>query len=105
MNIEIGSMALVTTSEWFVAPDGNNYKAVFGRVKGVFTAEETLGVKTNGRSTNCYLEIGKMTIAGCQINYAIRTDDCSQAPAADWTADAANGIKIYERPSTIYFAD
>lgn len=105
MNIEIGCKALVTTDAWFMAPDGRNYKAAFGTVKGCRTAEETLGIRPNGKSTNWYLEIGNLTIAGCQIHYAIKTDVCSFNPASDWTADAASGIKVYERPSSIYFAD
>lgn len=105
MNIEIGEKALVTTDSWFLAPDGRQYRAAFGTVHGCKTAEDTLGIKPNGRSTNWFLEIGCLTIAGCQIHYAIRTDDCSNAPAQDWNSDAANGIKIYERPSSIFFAD
>lgn len=105
MNIEIGKKALVTVDNWFVAPDGHQYRAVFGRVKGCYTAEETLGIRPNGKSTNWYLEIGDVTIAGCQIHYAIRTDVCSEQRPIDWQADAANGCKEYERPSSIYFAD
>ena len=67
---------LVSTDNWFIAPDGASYRAVFGEVKGIHTAEETLGVQTNKHSTNWYLEIGNMMIAGCQISYAIRSDTC-----------------------------
>ena len=105
MKIEIGFKALVTTDSWFVAPDGLNYKAAFGTVKGCSTAEEALGIRPNGKSTNWYLHIGNLMIAGCQVHYAIRTDECSKDPAKDWTADATNGINVYERPSSIYFAD
>lgn len=105
MNIEVGKMALVTVDNWFYAPDGKNYRAVFGRVKGCFTAEDTLGIRPNGKSTNWYLEIGNVTIAGCQIHYAIQTDVCSRERATDWQADAANGVKEYDRACAIYFAD
>lgn len=105
MNIEVGEKALVTVDNWFFAPDGKSYRAVYGRVKGCFTAEETLGIKPNGRSTNWYLEIGNVTIAGCQIHYAVKTDFCSSDRATDWQADAANGLKEYDRQSSIYFSD
>ena len=72
---------LITTDEWFVAPDGDQYKAVFGTVIGVVSSEVVLGLKTNRGSTNWYVEIGNMLIAGCQIHYAIKTDKVNFAPA------------------------
>lgn len=103
--IKRGDKALVTTSAWFFAPDGNSYRAVFGTVQAIETAEQSLGVKTNNRSTNWYLRIGNMTIAGCQINYAIKTDKCSDKPGIGWDASAEFGCKEYTRPCSIYFAD
>jgi len=76
MDFKIGDNMLVSTNDWFLAPDGESYRAVFGKVKGIHTAEETLGVQTNKHSTNWYLEIGNMVVAGCQIYYAIRSDTC-----------------------------
>jgi hypothetical protein len=105
INIVPGDKALVTTEGWFYAPDGNSYKAVYGTVEAVRTAESTLGVKPNGRSTNWYLEIGNMTIAGCQIHYAVKTDKCSKDKSRNWSANAEHGINEYEAPSVIYFAD
>lgn len=77
MQIKTGCKALVTTDNWFTAPDGNLYKTVFGTVKAIHSDKETLGIETNSKSTNWYLEIGNMFIAGCQIHYAIRTDKVS----------------------------
>lgn len=73
--MEIGSTYLITTDNWFLAPDGQQYRAVFGTVHGIHNDEGTLGIETNDRSTNWYLEIGNMTIAGCQIHYVLRTDN------------------------------
>lgn len=73
-NFNIGDNLLITTDNWFFAPDGDQYRAVHGELKGVFTSEETLGVKTNAKSTNWYVNIGNMIVAGCQIHYAIKTD-------------------------------
>ena len=105
MNIAIGEKAIITTDNWFFAPDGQNYRAVFGTVKAVKSAEETLGVKTNSKSTNWYVEIGNMTLAGCQIHYAIKTDKCNEGKALGWTSSAEHGVKEYDLPCAIYFAD
>ena len=102
---EIGKKALITTSAWFYAPDGKQYRAVFGTVKGIKSDQETLGIKTNNKSSNWYLEIGNTIIAGCQIHYAIATDSCNSGRAVDWSSDVQNGCKEYERPCAIYFAD
>ena len=34
------------------------------------------GIKTNRGSTNWYVVIGKMIIAGCQVHYVIQCDEC-----------------------------
>lgn len=104
-NIEPGQKALITTDNWFFAPDGNSYRAVFGTVKAARTAEETLGVRPNGKSTNWYVEIGNMTIAGCQIHYAVRTDTCNDGPSKQWSSSAEQGCREYFTPCSIYFAD
>lgn len=105
MNLAIGKKALITTDSWFIAPDGRSYKAVFGMINGIFNAEETLGISTNERSTNWYVSIGNMVIAGCQIHYAIQTDHVNFLPALNWTADASNGYKEYQATTSIYDAD
>lgn len=80
MNFEKGKNYLINTSEWFIAPDGDSYKAVWGTLWGVFSSEETLGAKTNARSTNWYVVIGNMTIAGCQIHYVMETENVNFEP-------------------------
>lgn len=105
MNIEIGSKTLITTEEWFIAPDGQDYKSVFGTVKAVRTSEESLGVKTNSKSTNWYLEIGNMTIAGCQIKYLVKCDNPNLGHAQWWSASPEHGVQTGSHPSKIYNAD
>ena len=80
--MKVGDKILITTKEWFIAPDGHQYRAVFGTVKGVRSDEETLGIKTNRGSTNWYVEIGNMIVAGCQIHYAIKTDTVNRIPVS-----------------------
>ena len=79
MKPQIGKKYLITCDNWFVAPDGQSYLSVFGTVTGVYSDQETLGIKTNRGSTNWYVEIGNMLIAGCQIHFAIKTDSVSAA--------------------------
>lgn len=104
-SLQVGQKALITTNAWFYAPDGRQYRAAFGTVKAVRTSEDTLGVRTNARSTNWYVEIGNLTIAGCQIHYALRCDAVNTGPAKDWNVDAEKGLTVYDRPSAIYCAD
>lgn len=71
---------LITCSNWFYAPDGKQYRAVWGKVK-VMNDEATLGIKTNAKSANWYAIVGKgdksTIVAGCQILYACV---CNEAP-------------------------
>ena len=96
LNIEVGQKALITVDNWFYAPDGRGYRAVFGTVKSVPTCKET------GR---WHVEIGNAIVAGSQINYAILSDTCHAGRSMDWTADAGSGVREYMRPCAIYFAD
>lgn len=73
----IGKNILITTDDWFVAPDGQLYKAVFGKLVGIYNDKETLGIETNTKSTNWYVVVGKMFISGCQIHYVMLTDICN----------------------------
>ena len=70
----IGKKILVTTDCWFVAPDGEQYNSVYGELIGVHSDADTLGIKTNAKSTNWYAQVGRMLVAGCQIHYAINCD-------------------------------
>lgn len=103
--MQVGDKVLVTTDNWFWAPDGESYRAVYGTVVGVFNDESVLGIKTNARSTNWYAQIGNMTIAGCQIHYAIKTDACSSKPPT--MENTHEGKIVTERAlnTRIYFAD
>lgn len=104
MNIILGRKALVTTDSWFYAPNGQTYRAVFGTVKGIRKDDEALGIKTNKGSTNWYLEIGNMFIAGCQIHYAIKTEKFS---TDSYRLNVEHEGKVNEVPtmSSIYNAD
>lgn len=104
LNVNIGDKVLVTCDAWFYAPDGMTYRGVYGTLKAVRGDQDTLGIKTNARSTNWYIEVGNMTIAGCQIHYVVRTKTCNLGAVTDNVAvDGEN--KIFLRPGQIYAAD
>lgn len=105
MKPTIGKKYLINCDAWFIAPDGHQYRAVFGTVNNVMTAEETLGVKTNAKSTNWYVSIGNALIAGCQIHYAIQTDMVSIDPG-EWESEHNGVVTSGKRSrSLIYMAD
>lgn len=66
------------------APDGGQYNAVWGKIMSVNSDEETLGIRTNDRSSNWYLVVGTkknhVIIAGCRIHYATR---CEKRPKTE----------------------
>ena len=68
---------LITTDAWFVAPDGEEYRSVWGKCF-VSEAKESFGFVPLRPSTNWYCKIGEgensMIVAGCQIHYAIKCD-------------------------------
>lgn len=105
MNIEVGSKVLVTTDNWFYAPDGRQYRAAFGTVKAILSSEETLRVKTNAKSTNWYVEIGDLTVAGCQIHYVVRTDKCKLDIGKSYRVSEGGESIEFTTPSDIYDAD
>lgn len=98
---------LITTDNWFFAPDGRQYKAIWGNVELV--SDSILGIKTNRISTNWFAKVGSeanhVIIAGCQIHYAIR---CESKPNTDLTSDYSvveSQVKFYNRPTSIYVAE
>ena len=105
MKPEINEKYLITTDCWFIAPDGNQYKAVFGTVTSVSNDEDTLGIKTNRSSTNWYVNIGNMIVAGCQIHYCIRTESVDKKPAKREIEQDGKLLIVDEYKTRIYDAD
>lgn len=67
-----GEYLLIQTDDWWAAPDGQKYNAVWGLCR-IIEAKELLGLKPS-QSANWYLQVGEnenaMFIAGCRIHYA-----------------------------------
>ncbi len=103
----INGKYLITADNWFVAPDGNQYKSAWGECK--ILGDDILQIKTNRHSTNWFLKIGSdkkhIIIAGCQIHYAIK---CEKKPytkyGETWTTDKGE-INTYKTPTQIYIAE
>lgn len=98
----IGKKVLITCQSFFVAPDGKEYRSVFGTLKGIHEAKDQFGFVPSRQHTNWFIEIGDMTITGCQVLYCIKIDtDPVLGPAKGWTYKDDKAIE-YERPSLIF---
>lgn len=97
---------LITTDAWFYAPDGRQYRAVWGNV--TITDDSVLGIKTNARSSNWFAKVGSeenhVIVAGCQIHYAIKCDKPNIAEVSEHSI-VSGEVKRYDRPNEIYIAE
>jgi len=99
----IGKKVLITCSSFFVAPDGAEYRAAYGTLKGIHESKDQFGFIPSRQHTNWMVEIGNITITGCQVLYCMLCEnEPVLGPAKGWTTDAAVGIKEFERPSLIF---
>lgn len=95
---------LITTDQWFYAPDGQQYRAAWGNVE-VLT-DDVLGVKTNRNASNWFAKVGSednhVIIAGCQIHYSVK---CENKPNTDKIIDCKpeDGTE-FKRLTGIYIA-
>lgn len=80
LKIEQGQRYLVTLDNYFYAPDGEMYKAVWGKVS-LTTTEQVLGFAPSRPSTNWFMVIGEgensAILAGCQIHFLVK---CEKRP-------------------------
>jgi|GEM_PF-3133273 len=106
MHNYINQKVLITCNGWFYAPDGLQYKVVFGTLKGVHEASKTLGFIPNRSHANWFIEIGNMTIMGCQVMYIIQTNNPKLGEVMDWKQEEGKCTTVeYKRPTAIYNAD
>lgn len=98
----INHKILVTTNDWFYGPDGKQYRGVWGTLKGIHEAKESLGIIPSRAHANWFIEIGGMVIMGCRIMYLVKCPNPPpEADIKEWHADAANGYKEFTRPGSI----
>lgn len=98
---------LITTDNWFYAPDGQKYKSVWGEVK--ILEDSSIGIKTNRNSTNWYAFIGSedkgMIVAGCQIHYAVKCNEKPNTKDVKEFSYGDNKSHEYMRPTEIYISE
>ena len=86
---------LLNLNEFFIAPDGKQYKAVWGRCEPVHINHPTMGLGDNlhntRQSANYFISVdgGKFIVAGCQVMYACQ---CDEEPYLETGAYLSNGV-------------
>ena len=103
--MELNKTYLLNLDTWFTAPDGEQYQTVFGTVTAILSSEKTLGIKTNAKSTNWYICIGNMTVAGCQVHTAFQVDKVNfKDSTKNWSLHEGKCC-VTSCPSRIWNAD
>jgi hypothetical protein len=99
----IGKNVLITCQSWFIAPDGKQYRSAWGKLNAVKEAKEHVGFTPNRTHANWFIELGNMTIMGCQVLYYI---ECPEKPSDVVIEHAFDSDKKqiynYRKPSEIY---
>ena len=102
--IKNGEYYLITTDNWFIAPDGQQYKSAWGECE-LITTEQAFGFKPSRPSTNWFCKVGKgensLVIAGCQIHYAVK---CTNRPPADDRVYTDKNTGLTEKMSRIWYS-
>ena len=76
-----GKNYLLNLDNYFVAPDGKQYKAVWGKCEPVHMNDPEKGIgetlHNTRHSANYFVSVddGKFIVAGCQIHYAVQCDE------------------------------
>jgi hypothetical protein len=94
MEIKEGEYYLVNTDGWWYAPDGIQYKAIWGKAS-IIKTEEALGFTPIRPSTNWFICIGNMIIAGCQIHYLMKCPNKPSILCNTWMDNGNELGKIY----------
>lgn len=105
--IENGKKYLVTTDNWFRAPDGENYCAAWGACE-LKKTEDVFGFTPARPSTNWFLKIGTeekhVIIAGCQVHFAVRSENRPKSRHfGKFYKDKDTGVEYSE--DNIYYAE
>jgi hypothetical protein len=103
--IHNGKKFLVTTDNWFQAPDGENYRAAWGACV-LLRTQDIFGFSPQKPSTNWFLKIGSedkfIIVAGCQIHFVVRCEERPTMKEGTCT-DKNTGSMCPE--NRIYFAE
>ena len=100
---------LITTDNWFAAPDGEMYRSVWGEVEVV--GDGVLGIETNSRSTNWFVKVGSeenhVIVAGCQVHYAVKSDSEPVSGLKSMHREMKDGhfSLVSDVPTNVYIAE
>jgi hypothetical protein len=98
---------LITTDNWFYAPDGLKYRSAWGTIN--ILDDSVLGLRTNKGSTNWYASIGgnnkEIIVAGCQIYYAVKCDNKPYTGMVEEFHYDGGAERSINRPTEIYIAE
>ena len=81
LNDLINKPVLITLKDWFYAPNGEQYRAVFGIFKGVQKTEYFLGVPKDRSHANWFFKVGSMSVPGCLFANLIETEEVNLGTA------------------------
>lgn len=85
---------LITTLNWFYAPNGVAYRSIYGKVSYIHL-DESKKIQ--------YVEMGNVFISGTEILNMIITDSINSSDANDYIIEDGNVSKV-NRPSHIFNA-
>lgn len=98
---------LITTDNYFLAPNGQHFQGVWGEVE--ILTDDILGVKTNRMSTNWFAKVGTaenhVIIAGCQIHYAVKCEERPYNRPYNREEIHEGELRLIPSPSRIYFTE
>lgn len=100
----IGKKVLITTQGWFTAPDGIDYRSVWGELKDIKEAGKHLGFIPNRAHANWFIEVGKMIIMGCQVMYVIECDKPEVGPTKCYSVHEGKLLE-YDKPTSIFVSE
>jgi hypothetical protein len=101
----LNQKVIITTQGWFYAPDGVQYRAIWGTLKGVHSAKDVLGFTVNASHANFFIEVGNTVIAGCQALYCVRCDNPPDFQLVDHQMYDHSGSKVIQRKNEIYISE
>lgn len=102
----LNQKVLITTQDWFYAPDGKQYRAIWGTLKGVHEAKSVLGFVPGRTHDNFFIEIGNAAIAGCRGLYCVLCPTKPDFKEVEHSMyDHTNGLKIIQRPNEIFISE
>lgn len=100
-----GEYYLITCDSYFIANDGEEYRAVWGKCT-IYESKEKFGFVPARPYANWVVEVGKgeksVIMAGCQVHYAVQ---CKKRPIKkSGKFKQANSEVIYPK-NRIYFTE